>query len=133
LGGRKGIRPVKKQSGGLLALLSVELGADLHMAQLMPLPLTVSCFNKIQIVFTFLVPADPSSPGKRAVKRVCVYVCLCCSVFQFLPEYSKMGKKRPGQGAGAKYLKLGLIIGSLLYGVSKIHCAVVVMLPILSE
>ena len=38
----------------------------------MPLPLTVSCFNKIQIGFTFLVPADPGSPGKRAVIRVCV-------------------------------------------------------------
>jgi len=46
--------------------------ADLHMAQLMLLPLTVSCFSKIQIGFTFLVPAYPSSPGKRAVKRVCV-------------------------------------------------------------
>jgi len=44
----------------------------LHMAQLMPLPLTVSCFSKIQIGFTFLVPAHPGSPGKRAVKRVCV-------------------------------------------------------------
>ena len=46
------------------------------MAQLMPLPLTVSCFSKIQIGFTFLVPADPGSPGKRAVKRVCVCVLL---------------------------------------------------------
>ena len=45
------------------------------MAQLMPLPLTVSCFSKIQIGFTFLVPAHPGSPGKRAVKQVCV-----CSV-----------------------------------------------------
>jgi len=44
------------------------------MAQLMPLPLTVSCFSKIQIGFTFLVPAHPGSPGKRAVKRVC-FVC----------------------------------------------------------
>ena len=44
----------------------------LHMAQLMPLLLTVSCFNKIQIGFTFLVPAHPGIPGKRAVKRVCV-------------------------------------------------------------
>jgi len=43
------------------------------MAQLMPLPLTVSCFSKIQVGFTFLVPADLGSPGKRAVKRVCVY------------------------------------------------------------
>jgi len=49
----------------------------LHMAQLMPLPLTVSCFSKIQIDFTFLVPAHPGSPGQRAVKRVCVCVCVC--------------------------------------------------------
>ena len=50
-------------------------GADLHMAQLMPLPLTVSCFSKIQIDFTFLVPAHLGSPGKRAVKRsgVCIH------------------------------------------------------------
>ena len=47
----------------------------LAYAQLMPLPLTVSCFSKIQIGFTFLVPAHPGSPGKRAVKRVCVCVC----------------------------------------------------------
>ena len=42
------------------------------MVQLMPLPLTVSCFSKIQIGFTFLVPAHLSSPGERAVKWVCV-------------------------------------------------------------
>jgi len=41
----------------------------------MPLPLTVSCSSKIQIGFTFLVPAYLGSPGKRAVKRVCVCVC----------------------------------------------------------
>ena len=51
--------------------------ADLHMSQLMPLPLTVSCFSKIQIGFTFLVPAHPASPGKRAVKLVCVRVHAC--------------------------------------------------------
>jgi len=51
----------------------LERGADLHMTQLMPLPLTVSCFGKIQMVFTFLVLADPVSLGKRAIKRVCVY------------------------------------------------------------
>jgi len=50
----------------------LELGADLHMAQRMPLPLTVSCFSNIQIGFTFLVLAKPGSPRKRAVKRVCV-------------------------------------------------------------
>jgi len=37
---------------------------------LIPLSLIVSCFSKIQIVFAFLVPADPGSPGQRAVKRV---------------------------------------------------------------
>jgi len=34
----------------------------------MPLPLTVSCSSKIQIGFTFLVPAYPGCPGKEAVK-----------------------------------------------------------------
>jgi len=55
-------------------VICLERGADLHMAQMMPLPLTVSCFSKIQIGFTFLVPAHPGSPGKKAVKRVCVCV-----------------------------------------------------------
>jgi len=41
------------------------------MAQLMPLPLTVSCSSKIQIGFTFLVPAYPGCPGKEAVKWLC--------------------------------------------------------------
>ena len=53
-------------------VICLERGVDLHMAQLMPLPLTVCCFSKIQIGFTFLVPAHPGSPGQRAVKRVCV-------------------------------------------------------------
>ena len=63
-------------------VISLERGADLHMSQRMPLPLTVSCFSKIQIGYTFLVLAQPGSPGKRAVKRVCVCVCLsvCLSV-----------------------------------------------------
>ena len=58
-------------------VICLEQGADLHMAQLMPLPLIVSCFSKIQIGFAFLVPAHPGSPGQRAVKRVCVCVCVC--------------------------------------------------------
>jgi len=39
-----------------------EQGADLHMAQLIPLPLTG------QIGFTFLVPAYPGCPEQKAVK-----------------------------------------------------------------
>jgi len=53
--------------------ICLQRGADLHML----LPLTVSCFSKIQIGFTFLVPAHLDSPGKRAVKRLCVCVCVC--------------------------------------------------------
>jgi len=52
-------------------VICLERGADLHMAQLMPLPLTV-CW----IGFTFLVPAHLGSPGKRAAKWVCVCVCV---------------------------------------------------------
>ena len=49
-------------------VICLEQGADLHIAQLMPLPLAVSCSSKIQISFTFLVPAYPGCPGKEAVK-----------------------------------------------------------------
>ena len=58
-------------------VICLERSADLHTAQLMPLPLTVSSFSKIQIGFTILVPAHPGSPGQRAVKRVRVCVCVC--------------------------------------------------------
>jgi len=53
-------------------VICLERGADLHMAQLMPLPLTVSCFSKIQIGFTFLGLAHLGSPGQRTVIRVCL-------------------------------------------------------------
>jgi len=71
LGGRKGIRPVKNEWWGVGVVVCLERGADLHMAQLMPLSLTVSCSSKIQIGFTFLVPAYPGCPGKEAVKWLC--------------------------------------------------------------
>jgi len=66
LGGRKGIRLVKSEWWGAGVVICLERGADLHMAQLMPLPLTVSCFSKFQIGFTFLVPAHPGK-GKGKV------------------------------------------------------------------
>ena len=59
-------------------VICLEQDADLHMAQLMPLPLTVSCSSKIQIGFTFLVPAYPGYPGKEAVKWLFVVVVMCC-------------------------------------------------------
>ena len=76
-------------------VICLEQGADLHMAQLMPLPLTVSCSSKIQIGFTFLVPADLGTPGKRAVKRVCVNGCVCSStttaICTISPDAVKLG------------------------------------------
>ena len=59
------MRPVKTEWWGAGVVICLQRGADLHMAQLMPLPLTVSCFSKIQIAFTFLVPLN-----------VCVCVCV---------------------------------------------------------
>jgi len=50
--------------------ICLERDADLHMSQLMPLPLIVSCFSKVQIGFTFLVLAHLGSPGQTAVKQV---------------------------------------------------------------
>jgi len=61
-------------------------GADLHTAQMMPLPLTVSCFTKIQIGFTFLVPTHLGSLGKRAVTRVCVCLCVGVALFDLRVE-----------------------------------------------
>jgi len=60
----------KAEWWGAGVVICLERGADLHMAQLMPLPLTVSCFSKIQIGFIFLVLAYPGSPGQRAIKRL---------------------------------------------------------------
>ena len=59
-------------------VICLERGADLHMAQLMPLPLAVSCFSEIQIGFTFLVPAHLGTPGQIAVKRARLRVCVLC-------------------------------------------------------
>ena len=58
----------KTEWWGTGVVICLERSAHLHMAQLMPLPLSVSCSSKIQIGFTFLVPAHPGSPGQRAVK-----------------------------------------------------------------
>ena len=68
--GHPACKKLERWSAGMVVCL--ERSADLHMAQLMPLPLTISCFSKIQIGFTFLVPDHPGSPGQRAVKRLCV-------------------------------------------------------------
>jgi len=89
-----GIRPVKTEWWGAGMVICLERGADLHVAQLMPLPLTVSCFSKIQIGFNFLVPAYPGSPGKGPLNGcVCIglFSCIVASQFNkltFLLNYS---------------------------------------------
>ena len=75
---------------GTGVVIFLEQGANMHMAQLMPLPLTISCFSKIQIGVTFLVPAHPGSPGQRAVKCVCV--CVCTVRIHMLYEFLKLKK-----------------------------------------
>ena len=89
LGCRKGIQPVKNRVVGCWCgcLSGV---ADLHMAQLMPLPLTVSCFSEIQIDFTFLVPAHLGSPRKRAVKVTGVCVFQANSFVKDIPAAAKV-------------------------------------------
>ena len=84
LGGRKGIRPAKTEWWGAGVVICLERGADLHMAQLMPLPLIVSCFSKIQIGFTFLVLAYLGSPRKRAIEQVCVLMRVLFHSYAFV-------------------------------------------------
>ena len=58
----------------------------------MPLPLTVSCFRKIQTDFTLLVPAHPGSPGQRAIEQVCACnIEIIRIIHDQIPELAKLG------------------------------------------
>ena len=72
VGRQEGQPACKNRVGGAGVVVCRKQGADLHIAQLMPLPLTVSCFSEIQTCFTSLVPAHPGSPGKGPLN-----VCVC--------------------------------------------------------
>jgi len=61
VGRQEGHPACKKQWWGAGVVVCLEQGADLHMAQLIPPPLTVSCFSKIQFLpfwywLTWVVP-----------------------------------------------------------------------------
>ena len=72
VGQQEGNNPAcKTEWWGDGVVVCLQRGADWHMSQLKPLTLIVSCSSKIQIGFTFLVPAHLGSPGQRAIKRVC--------------------------------------------------------------
>jgi len=111
-------------------VICLERGADLHMAQRMPLPLTVSCFSKIQTGFTFLVPAHPGSPGKRAVKWVCVCVAslkvskqstdttFACMMLRKLKRSPKVKVLRVAGGLSSWVADISLSVESF----SQLHC-----------
>ena len=69
----------KTEWWGAGMVICLELGADLYMAQLIPLPLTVSCFSKIQIGFTFLVLAHRVVLEKGPLNGC---VCVCLAIFR---------------------------------------------------
>ena len=95
--------------------ICLEQGADLHTAQLMPLPLTVSCFSKIQIGFTFLVPAHPGSPGKEPLNGC---VCVCVS-----GERSKLPS---GSGRSRAAKRFWCILMLKMSSFPLAHCSVLV-------
>jgi len=75
-------------------VICLERGADLHMSQLMPLPLTVSCFSKIQIGFTFLVPLTQVVVDKRMLNgcvcvRARVHVCNMANLYPLIGDTKK--------------------------------------------
>jgi len=76
-------------------VICLEQGADLQVTQLMPLPLTVSCFSNILIGFTFLVPAHPEKGPLNGC--VCIYICYTFSrkktnYFDFLLRLNRQRK-----------------------------------------
>jgi len=74
-----GIRPVKTEGWGAGVVICLVRGADLHTAQPMPLPLTVYCFSKIQIGFTFLVPSHPDPEKGPLNGCIGMYICKRCT------------------------------------------------------
>ena len=123
LGGRKGIQPIKTEWWGAGMVICLEQCADLHMAQLMPLPLTVSCSNKIQIGFSFLV--------QRAIKRVCNKVH-CIGALALYVALSQRGLLDPIEPAynQSRRLKLTASTFSRLW---IIMLAVLVTVPTVSQ
>ena len=86
VGRQEGHPACKKQEWwGAGVVVCLEQGADLHMAQLMPLPVTDSCLVKSRLVLPFWYRLTRVVPEKgplnararaRARARVCVCVCV---------------------------------------------------------
>jgi len=78
----------------------------LHMAQLMPLPLTVSCFSKIQIGFTFLVPADLGRPEKGPLNGC---VCFTGRMLFLMPNQSVKALKATIRTERGRDVVIGIV------------------------
>ena len=103
-------------------VICLEQGADLHMAQRISQPLTVCCFSKIQIGFTFLVPArHPGSPGQRAVKRVCVCVCVCVNELQDVCSSSSSSSSNSSSCSSSNSGVTGCVLAVGIYGIPTKH------------
>ena len=94
VGLQEGHLACKKLSGGAGVVVCLGRGADLHMAQLTPLPLTASFLSKIQIGFTFLVPARLTRllTDKGSLNGC---VCVCVSQFPLGSSFSISSRREP--------------------------------------
>ena len=96
--GRKGIQPVKNWVVGAGVVICLGQGADLHMMQLMPVPLTVFCSSKSRLVLPFwyrltrIVPdKGPLNGCSSSIVTTCTSVS--CTVFGILPLISQNCKR----------------------------------------
>ena len=71
-------------------VICLEQGADLRMAQLMSLPLTVSCYSKIQIglVLPFWYRLTRVVPEKGPLNGC---VCVCVTNMEFVGVHESLG------------------------------------------
>jgi len=78
----------KTECLGAGVVICLERGADLHIAQLMRVPLTVSCFSKIQIGFTFWYRLTWVVLDRGPINGWCVcYLTLCTFWLDILTKY----------------------------------------------
>ena len=94
LGGRKGIRPVKNEWWGAGMVICLGRGADLHMSQLMPLPLTISCSTKSRLVLPFWYRLTRVVSDKGPLNGCC---CCCCCFLGWVFVSSLLAKILTGK------------------------------------
>ena len=90
----------KTEQWGAGVVICLGRSADLHMAQLMPLPLTVSCFSKIQIGLPFWYRLTWVVPDKGPLNGYVVNAWFCCVRCSFFsPFLWRVGRKTTTQSS----------------------------------